>query len=93
MEDYVELVANIENERAMRLRDRGDITGAQRVFISNSAYLNDNAEILGGSSRLGRGAAMNDKNAREAAAPAAEWNRSRKGIIEVQNRLGNQQSY
>ena len=93
MEDYVELVANLENRRAMELRDRGDVEGAQRLFMSNSAFLDSNARLLGGSARLSRGVVTNSMNADEAAAPASQWNESRKRMVEGQYRMGAQQSY
>ena len=93
MEDYVELVANIENKRAMELRDRGDIEGAQRLFLSNSGFLSRNADALGGSARLQRSVITNSMNADEAAAPAAEWNSFRKKMVEGQNSMGLQQGY
>jgi len=91
MEDYIELIANLENERATRLRDRGDIEGARRLFESNSKFLRDNADALGGSARLSRGAITNSGNASQAASPS--WSNDRKVIIEEQNRQKMQQRY
>lgn len=93
MEDYVELVANLTNKKAMELRDKGDVEGARRMFLGNSAFLQDNAGRLGGSSRLSGGARTNDMNAREAGGSSSEWNDSRKKMVEGQNRTGMQQSY
>ena len=93
MEDYVELVANLENERAMKLRDSGDVEGARRLFLYNSGFLEDNAKSLGGSSRLSRGAITNTTNAAEAASPAPLWNESRKRMVEGQYQISNQQGY
>ena len=92
MEDYVELLANLENKRATELRDRGDVEGARRLFLRNSVYLREQADGLGGSGRLGAGAAANTRNAAEAASPAWEGG-ARKTIVEQQNRLGMQQAY
>ena len=94
MEDYVELLGNLENRRAMELRDRGDIEGARRAFLSNSVFLEENARALGGSARLGAGAAMNTRNADEAASPDSIWRGgARMQIIERQHQLGTQQSF
>jgi len=94
MEDYVELLGNLENRRAMELRDRGDIEGARRAFLSNSGFLRENAEKLGGSVRLQRSVDTNTINADEASASDAIWRGgARMKIIEGQHRLGLQQSY
>jgi len=94
MEDYVELLGNLENRRAMELRDRGDVEGARRAFLSNSGFLQQNADMLGGSARLQRSVNTNTINAEEAAAPDAIWRGgARMRIIEGQHRLGLQQSY
>ena len=93
MEDYIELVGNLENERAMKLRDSGDIEGARRAFGSNSAFLRENAEMFD-SVRLRRDAEMNTRNASEAAAPDAQWRGgARQGIIQEQFQRGQRQSY
>jgi len=92
MEDYIELLGNLENRRAMELRDRGDIEGAQRAFRSNADFLESQARALGGSSRLSGDAGMNTRNATEAASPA--WNSgARNRIIQEQFQRGQRQSY
>ena len=94
MEDYVELLANLENRRAMELRDRGDVEGAQRAFRSNAAFLESNASALGGSSRLSGQGAMNTRNASEAGASDSQWRGgARQGIIQDQFQRGQQQRY
>ena len=92
MEDYVELLANLENERATKLRDSGDVEGARRAFIGNYGFLKEKADMLGGSERLNDAGAMNNRNAIEAASPV--WDSgARKVILEQQNRYRVQQSY
>ena len=94
MEDYVELIGNIENRRAMELRDRGDIEGARRAFLYNSGFISESAARLGGSARLQRSVEANTTNAEEAAAPDSQWRGgARMRIIEQQHRLGVQQNY
>ena len=90
MEDYVELLGNLENKRAMELRDRGDIEGARRAFQSNFMSLQRSAEALG-SERLRRSGAMNASQAEGVASPA--WDTIRKDAVEQQNRIFIQQRY
>ncbi|MDR0608559.1 MAG: VWA domain-containing protein [Planctomycetaceae bacterium] len=90
MEDYVELLANLENKRAMQLRDAGDIKGAQTVFTKNVDFLEQNSKVLD-SVRLKRSASMNANQSREVNSPA--WPASRKKMIEYQNSYSNQQKY
>ena len=92
MEEYVELVGNLENKRAMELRDKGDIKASQAAFSMNSLWLKSNAKEFD-SERLKRSAEMNERNASDAAMPTPMWNNSRKGIVEQQNRAGSQQRY
>jgi Ca-activated chloride channel family protein len=91
MEDYIELLANLENKRAMQLRDSGDLRGAQTVFEKNSTFLESHSDLLGGSERLKRSAVMNSRNSTEVNSPA--WSTSRKKMIETQNSYSNQQGY
>ena len=93
MEDYVELVASLENERAMKLRDSGDVEGARKLFLSNSAYLQDSASALGGSSRLGARAMENSRGAGAAGGGGADWNNERKLIQSEQFQQRGQQGY
>jgi Ca-activated chloride channel family protein len=95
MEDYVELIGNLNNKKAMELRDRGDAEGAQRMLLYNSGYLKENADALGGSSRLSRAGAQNAAQAPAAggARGAGAWNDTRKIMVEEQNRASGQQRY
>ncbi len=90
MEEYIELVANIENKRAMELRDKGDVKGSQAAFSSNAAFLNSNA-LKFDSAKLKKSAETNTRNAAEAASPA--WPASRKGMVEGQFRIDKQTQY
>ena len=93
MEDYVELIGNLNNQRAVELRDRGDIEGARRAFLSNSAYLEERARELGGSSRLSGSGSMNARQGASASGSPALWNEIRKEAIEGQRRRASQQAY
>jgi len=90
MEDYVELLGNLENRRAMELRDRGDIEGARRAFESNSTFLRDKAEALD-SERLRSSGTMNAVQGAGVALPA--WGTIRKDAVEQQMRRAGQQAY
>ncbi|MDR1269933.1 MAG: VWA domain-containing protein [Planctomycetaceae bacterium] len=90
-EDYVELLANLDNKRAMQLRDSGDIKGSQTVFKDNVIFLEQNSEILGGSERLKRSAFMNNIQSQEVDSP--NWPAARKKMIEFQNSNSTQQRY
>ncbi len=91
MEEYVELVANENNKKAMRLRDEGKIKEAQALFTGNAAYLDSNALILDNSSRLRRSAEMNRSHS--AAADSSSWGTTRKGAVKLQYQLSTQQAY
>jgi Ca-activated chloride channel family protein len=93
MEDYVELVASIENEKAMKLRDSGDVAGARRALMDNAEYLNRNASALGGSSRLGAASANQMRGGAAAGGSAADWNEERKKMLDDNYRYLNQQAY
>ena len=92
MEDYVQLLANLNNIRAMELRDRGDISGAREAFESNARMLHIRAGAMGGSARLEADARMNTIQGAGAASPA--WSDTiRREAVEQQMRRSLQFSY
>ncbi|MDR0522450.1 MAG: VWA domain-containing protein [Planctomycetaceae bacterium] len=91
MEDYVELLANAETERAIKLRDSGDVSGAQKIFMSNSSMLRGYAKDLGGSLRLNQSAGDNDLYHRQVDSPS--WSSDRKMLRERQNSAHTQQLF
>ena len=93
MEDYVELIGNLNNIKAMELRDRGDVAGARSAFESNARFLEERARELGGSSRLSGSGAMNARQGDGAAGSPALWNEIRKDAVEQQGRSARQQGY
>ena len=90
MEDYVELLGNLENKRAVELRDRGDIEGARKLFMDNSSFLRINAETLG-SERLRRDARLNTSQGDGVSSPA--WNVIRKDAVDQQQQRATQRGY
>lgn len=91
MEEYIELVANENNKKAMKLRDEGKVKEAQELFSSNALYLDENASKLDNSIRLKKSAGMNRRHSDAAASPT--WSTDRKGVVREQFRMDAQQSY
>lgn len=77
MEDYVLQTAALTSERAVELRDKGDIAGARSVLKENAAFLRENADALDGSALLSEAAQL---NASQEAVIGNEsgWNTNRK---------------
>ncbi|MEN8127032.1 MAG: VWA domain-containing protein [Planctomycetota bacterium] len=80
--DVVEQIAIENNERALALRDKGQIPQAQQVLTDNASYLRYNASELG-SEKLDGYAYENEKDA--AAIPESNWNVQRKSMRESQS--------
>lgn len=93
MEEYLELVGNIENKRAMEMRDKGDVAGAQAAFGRNAAFFEANDAELGGSEKLRRNAEMNRSQSAAASSSMETWSRARKGVVKEQMRNDNQLAY
>jgi Ca-activated chloride channel family protein len=91
-EEYIELLANLRNKEAVALRDKGDISGAERAFKSNAGFLNDNAAAIGGSKKLKIVGELNIMQAADAK-DNTKWGNTRKGAVDMQNRTANQQGY
>ena len=79
--DVVEQIAIENNEKALALRDKGQIAEAQQVLMDNSSYLRSNAKKYK-SEKLDIYAYENEKDA--AAVEHKDWNRTRKGMRESQ---------
>jgi len=86
----VEQVANENNQRALELRDQGQISQAQALLSSNTVYLSSNAARLG-SEKLAK-QSLSNKTASENL-DDAKWNRSRKQMRQEQHQVETQQSY
>ena len=80
--DVVEQIAIENNERALALRDKGQIDEAKQVLMKNSSYLRSNATALD-STKLDSYAYENEKDAD--AVEDANWNVQRKEMRESQS--------
>ena len=80
--DVVEQIAIENNEKALALRDKGQVEDAKQVLMENSSYLRSNASALG-SSKLQSYAYENEKDSD--AVQQEDWNRTRKGMRESQS--------
>ena len=90
MEKSVLQVANIQNQLATQLRDKGDIAGAQRVLQSNMFYLLTEAEKLD-SKLLGQRRASNEVQSKNL--EGKKWNTYRKQMRRLQFKDMKQQKY
>jgi Ca-activated chloride channel family protein len=79
--DVVEQIAIENNEKALALRDKGQVDEAQRVLYGNTIYLRSNAVALD-SKKLEDYAAINGSDAE--AVQAEDWNAQRKSMREEQ---------
>jgi len=80
--DVIEQIAIENNEKALVLRDKGQIEESKQMLMNNSGYLRTNASELG-SDKLDAYAAENEKDAD--AVEGTDWNRTRKGMRESQS--------
>ncbi|MHC4905388.1 MAG: vWA domain-containing protein [Planctomycetota bacterium] len=79
--DVVEQIAIENNEKALALRDAGQIPQATQMLIDNSSYLRSNAPALS-SPKLDAYASENERDAK--AVQQEDWNRQRKVMRESQ---------
>ncbi|MHC4951547.1 MAG: vWA domain-containing protein, partial [Planctomycetota bacterium] len=70
------------NEKALALRDKGQVEEAKEMLLYNSTYLRANANKLD-SNKLDDYATENEKDADEV--EQKDWNRTRKGMRESQS--------
>ncbi|MHC5157129.1 MAG: hypothetical protein ACYSOZ_03375 [Planctomycetota bacterium] len=79
--DVVEQIEIENNEKALALRDAGQIPQATQMLIDNSSYLRSNAPALS-SPKLDAYASENKRDAK--AVQQEDWNRQRKVMRESQ---------
>ena len=90
MADISAQIATENSERAIELRDRGDLAGARKVLEENAAYLRAQARKLDAPAldRLGR-----ESEATAGRLSEGEWGRTRKALRASQHRWKYQQGY
>lgn len=93
-------IATEENERAVELRDKGDITGARKVLEENAANLGRLKDLYASGEAPAPAASVRqlhelEKQNREAASnlDAANWEKTRKSMRYDQHKSKVQQSY
>jgi Ca-activated chloride channel family protein len=100
MAEVTTQIATEQNEKAVELRDKGDIAGARRLLESNALFLKERAESYATGSRPAPTAstgALSDLAARNKAAAesldAGSWEKTRKLMRQDQHRSKVQQRY
>jgi len=103
MSQVAEQVATENSERAVALRDKGDVAGARRVLEENAAYLGRQKDTLGVGSEASPAApsaALSTLDTLEAKSREAAdnlegegWDRTRKAMRQDQHKSKVQQSY
>jgi len=93
MRGVVEQIATERNEKAVALRDKGNIKDARKVLEGNAAYLRDQAKNLGGDfeQELNKMAEKNNDESQNL--DNGKWAASRKSMKARQYRQKTQQSY
>ena len=93
-------IATETSEKAVELRDKGDVAGARRLLEGNALYLKDQRTLLGSGVNAAPAAAVGtleslQKKQTEAASNLDEenWGRSRKAMRSDQHKSKVQQSY
>ncbi len=85
----VRQVANEKSKRAVQLRDEGKIDEAKEIFEYNAGVFRENARLYG-APELAEEAEAYDEDAE--AIQSEDWNKSRKGLVEKNYSIENQQS-
>jgi len=100
MSQVTEQVATEQSEKAVELRDKGDITGARKLLNDNAAYIKRSYEQYGSGASAAPTAAIGalnelEKKNLEAAQKldADSWARTRKSMRHDQHKSKVQQSY
>jgi Ca-activated chloride channel family protein len=89
-EAAIEQVANVEARKAVELRDRGDVVGAQKTLRSNAQFLDQAADLIQ-SPKLER---QSQESLEESEAVSEEdWNKNRKILKEKTYKRAKQQPY
>lgn len=93
-------IATESSEKAVELRDKGDIAGARKVLEDNATYLKHSYETYGAGAAPAPAASIGalnelEKQSREAAnsLDADSWSRTRKAMRSDQHKAKVQQSY
>ena len=90
LEEAVLLIANLQNEMATRLRDEGDIKGAEKLLKKNAAYINESRDRYAlPAARLDSAADMNLRQSERLSED--EWAANRKSMSAAQGGFGGQQ--
>jgi Ca-activated chloride channel family protein len=100
MSQVTEQVATENSERAVELRDNGDITGARKVLEDNAVYLNKQKSALGAGTAAAPAASIStldklEEKSREAAnsLESGDWEKTRKVMRQDQHKSKVQQAY
>ncbi len=93
-------IATETSERAVKLRDKGDVAGARQLLQENAVYLKKNAEKLGrgegaapAASISALGALAKESNDAAASLDEKNWARTRKSMRYQQHKSKRQQTY
>jgi hypothetical protein len=84
-------MANIASQEAVKLRDKGDVLGAQRLLKSNAMILNEQSRELKAPELRMEGEEF-QKDADDIAKDK-EWNKKRKKLRKKQHKAATQSSY
>lgn len=100
MSQVTEQIATENSERAVELRDKGDITGAKKVLEDNASYLKEKRDSYASGAAAAPTASVEalgrlEKESREAAnnLEGESWDRTRKAMRSDQHRAKAQQTY
>lgn len=100
MSQVTEQIATETNEKAVELRDKGDIAGAKKALEENALYLNREKDRLGMGAAAAPSASIKaldelEKKNREAASnlEGENWGKARKAMRYDQHKSKTQQSY
>jgi Ca-activated chloride channel homolog len=93
-------IATERSEKAVELRDKGDVAGARKVLEENATYLKHSNQMYGSGAAAAPAASIDvlddlEKQSREAAAnlDADNWGRTRKAMRYDQHKAKVQQAY
>ncbi len=100
LSQVTEQIATENSERAMELRNQGDVAGARKVLMDNASFLGRNKNVLGSGSAPAPSAALSslgklEEKSREAAEALdeKEWERTRRAMRYDQHKSKVQQAY
>lgn len=100
MSQVTEQIATENTERALELRNQGDVAGAKRVLMDNASFLGRNRDALGSGNAPAPAASISslsklEEKSREAAEALdeADWERTRRAMRYDQHKSKVQQAY